>query len=407
MTEARVEPAVPRGLADPSGRYHFHRLMYLPDGDEVTVGRHGNEEFVVLPAAGAELLRRLAAGSTSAEAADWFLHSYGDEVDVEDFVAELAELGFVRPPDEPVAAEPKIRWQRLGRAIFSPVGGVCYLMLIGAWLDSMMHRPDLVPKPHNLVFTHYVSLVILTLLAAQMPLLLLHESAHALAGRRLGLPSKLSVGRRMQFLVFETTINGLVAVERRKRYLPILAGMMTDLGISAALGLLAAVLSPDGAPSQLAALSLSLSYLTLLRFSWQFWFFLRTDIYYLIVTVLGCVDLHTAAKQQLANTFLRWLGKPAKYDAASWHPRDRSVARWYAKLMFLGYAASAATLVFGWLPAILRVITTVIPRLFGNNPNGWKGTVDSIAFLILNCIELILVASIAVRQRRRGSRQPA
>jgi hypothetical protein len=394
------------GLADAAGRYHFHPLMYHEQAGEVTVGRRDDGEFVVLPSEGAALLRKLESGMTAAAAADWFQRTYGEPVDVVDFVTDLADLGFVQHPHSPSGPARPVRWQRLGRVVFCPVTAVAYLALLAGWILSMIGRPELIPQPRHLIFTHYISVLVLTLFACQLPLLLLHEAAHALAGRRLGLHSRLSVGRRMQFLVFETTMNGLVAVDRRKRYLPILAGMMTDLAISAIFGLVAAALiRPDGSLGQGGAVALSLSYLTLLRFVWQFWFFLRTDIYYLIVTVLGCVDLHTAAKQQLANTFCRLRGRPAKYDPDSWHPRDRSVARWYAKLMFLGYAASLATLVFGWLPALARIVWTVIPRLFGNNPQGWKGLLDSLVFLAVNLAELLLVASMAIRQRRASDRR--
>ena len=94
----------------------------------------------------------------------------------------------------------------------------------------MVRNHNLVPRYQHLFFTRS-SLTILTLgiVLGQVPWMLLHESFHALAGRRLGLNSKLSIGRRFYYLVFVTSLDGLVAVPRRKRYLPMLAGMVLRL----------------------------------------------------------------------------------------------------------------------------------------------------------------------------------
>src|SRR5215813_14706271 len=78
-----------------------------------------------------------------------------------------------------------------------------------------------------------------------LPILqLVHEGYHALAGRRLGLNSTLRIGHRFIYVVFETSLDGLVAVPRRQRYLPMLAGMLTDVVALAALILAAAALHP-------------------------------------------------------------------------------------------------------------------------------------------------------------------
>ena len=54
----------------------------------------------------------------------------------------------------------------------------------------------------------------------------------------------------MYYVVFVTEMDGLVTIPRRKRYLPMLAGMLTDLLVLAGLVLLADVTrQPDGALS--------------------------------------------------------------------------------------------------------------------------------------------------------------
>jgi hypothetical protein len=243
--------------------------------------------------------------------------------------------------------------------------------------------------------------MMVALFITQFPLILLHEASHALAGRRLGLPSRLSVGRRFYYLVFETSMDGLVAQPKSKRVLPILSGILTDFGVLAALTLgAAATMRPDGSFPLLGGLLLAMAYTTLLRVLWQFFFFLQTDIYYLVVTVLGCVDLHTCAKQMLSNRWRELLGRSPRYDPADWHPRDRKVARWYSALIVTGYAVVLATLVVAVVPILFRLLGTVIGRLTGNGAQGAAGLVDSIVFLVLSIGEIVIALALSLRDRR-------
>lgn len=381
----------------------FHPLSFQEDGDEVTVGLIDQSSFVVLPADGAALLRRLVDGATATDAAAWFLATFGEPVDVAAFIDDLDELGFLRKAGETPAELPRIRWMRLGRMVFSPVGALTYVALIAAAIAAMVRSPVLVPSYRNLFFTHYMSIMALTFYLGQMPLILLHEVAHALAGRRLGLRSRLSIGRRLYFIVFQTTMDGLVGVPRGRRVLPILAGMLTDIGVVATLTLLAAATrDADGRLSLVGGVLLALAFTTVLRVAWQGWFFLQTDVYYLVVTVLGCVDLQTTARQLLANRLRHLLRRPARYDPALWHPRDYTVARWYSGMIVAGYGIALAVLATNVWPATIRVLGTVLGRLAGNGAQGGAGLADSAVILLLTVGELSLAAALFVRDHRHA-----
>ncbi len=390
--------------ADAGQPLALHPLTYLDQGEEVTVGRADIDSYAVLPADGAALLRRLEAGLTPEAAAAWYQETYGDAVDMDDFLAGLRELGFVREGDEPAAVAAPVRWRRLGQAVFSPVSAVCFVALLAACGIAMARSPVLLPRYHNLFFTRYMTVLELVTFIGQFPLILVHESAHALAGRRLGLRSRLSIGRRLYYVVFLTTMDGLVAVERRKRFVPMLAGIFADLGVLAVLTLFAAAtLRPDGQPSLAGGIALALAYMTLLRLLWQFWFYLQTDLYYVVVTVLDCVDLQTTARRVLRNRFNRLLGRRhALLDESQWHPRDRAVARWYSWLLLLGWTLSIGTLVLAVVPAAWRILSTVAERLLhGPAGQGAAGLADSVVFLALNLAQLAVMALIVVRDRRR------
>jgi hypothetical protein len=385
----------------------LHPLTYLEENGEVVVGRPDIDSYGVFPPDGAALVRQLAAGMPPAEAARWYASTYSENVDMAEFLGTLAELQFTG--EMPAAAGRPVRWQRLGRWLFSPAAWACYLIVIAAAAAVMIARPRLAPQTGNMFFTHYVTVLAVTLFLGQFPLILLHESFHMLAGRRLGLRSSLRVGRRLYYLVFETTMDGLVAVPRRRRYLPMLAGMLLDLVVIAVLTLIAAAtVRPDGSLPLVGRVCLAFAFTTVLRFAWQFYAYLRTDLYYTAVTAMGCLDLQPAARRILANRIRRLLRRPLA-DESALHPRDRAVGRWYAWLMLAGYAFSLATLALAVVPVTWRVMAIAFDR-FIRGGQSWGQLADSVVFLSLSLAQIIVVLTLVLRSRlrqRKGARAQA
>jgi hypothetical protein len=187
----------------------LHALTFLDEGDEVTVGRPDTDSYCVLPADGANLLRELARGVPPSEAASWYARQYGQPVDMVDFLGAMAELDFLAAPGEEPVTGAQVRWQRLGRAMFGPAAWCGYALVVGAGVVAMAREPALLPRYGNLFYTPYLTLVVLTLFFGQLGFALFHEWFHTLAGRQLGLRSRISVGRRLYYVVFETALDGL------------------------------------------------------------------------------------------------------------------------------------------------------------------------------------------------------
>jgi len=387
----------------------LHPLVYLEEGEEVTVGRADIDSYGLFPSDGAALLRQLEAGRTPREAATWYGEQYGEQVDIGEFLEVLEEYELILKEGESAAIAAPVRWQRLGRAAFSPTAFAGYAVLVAAAVVVMARQPDLAPSYRHLFFTPSLVAVTLGLFLGQAPWILLHESFHALAGRRLGLNTTLRIGRRFYYIVFVTTLDGLVTVPRRKRYLPMLAGLLMDVLVVSGLTLAAAALeATHGARALLARFCLAMALGVLLRMVWQTYFFLRTDLYYLVTTVLGCNDLHTTARQLLANRVNALLGRRGHLvDESIWHPRDRSVARWYVWLMVLGYLALSLTLLTVALPAGIRFAEQVVHQLVVAPTAG--NVADALVFLGLNFWEPALVVVLAIRgyRSRRLTRVPA
>ncbi|WP_439658839.1 hypothetical protein ACSHWB_41710 [Lentzea sp. HUAS TT2] len=392
MTEFDLDQPVP-----------LHPLVFLEDGDEVTIGRPDVDSYGIFPGEGAALVRRLVDGDTPRQAGEWFEREYGEEVDVEDVVAGLDELGLIRKSGEVVAERAPVRFSGLGAALFSPIAWVAYAALAGWALFAMVFNADLRPTYHNIFFSDYYMVIQVGLFVAAIPLLLLHESFHALAGRRLGVRSRLRVGRRLYFIVLETSLDGLVAVPRRQRYLPIVAGLLADvLGIAACTVAADLTRHADGTLSGPGRFLLAVAFAALLRVIWQFFLYLRTDIYVLVSTVLGCVDLHGAALRMVRNRFMRLLGRP-ETDESTLHPVDRQVARWYSWLVVIGYTASLTTFALAGAPVLYRFVTGVIGRLTGDGVPTAQ-LLDSIVFGAVALAQCAVLGWLMVRERVRARR---
>ena len=124
---------------------------------------------------------------------DGIEQQYGERVDVAEFLEVLEDLDLVVRDGEEAAATSRpcsgsaSVWPSSPRPAW-----VAYAAIVVAALVAMVRNHSLVPRYQHLFFTRS-SLTILTLgiVLGQVPWMLLHEAFHALAGRRLGLNSKL------------------------------------------------------------------------------------------------------------------------------------------------------------------------------------------------------------------------
>lgn len=382
----------------------LHRLTMVTEDDGVTVGRPDTGSYAVFPEDGAEALRLLDAGVPLPSVAAWYEQAYGSTLDVDDFLATLDELGFVRAEDEDEAAAVAVRWRRLGRWLFSWPAWLCYAAVVTAAVVSMWHDASLRPSYLHIFFTDRISLIPLALTAAQIPCILVHESFHALAGRRLGLPSTLGIGRRLYYLVAETRLNSLLSVPRRQRYVPFLAGMVADAVVLSALTLLGAGLRSWGAPPWLWGLCLAVAFTCVLRLIWQLMFYLETDLYYVVATAMRCADLQNATRFFIKTQFRRLLRRSLPPTDDDWSDRDRTMARWYAPLLIAGYAFSLGSLVWAGVPTTVHFWSMAVHRLAGSS-TPIDDIVDALVFLGLTTLQLGLLAYVTLRDRRARTRE--
>jgi len=385
----------------------LHDLSFVSEGDEVVVGRLNTGSYAVFPADGVELLRRLGEGMPLSQAAAWYERNFGEPVDVDEFAITLTELGFVREPGTERDPVPALRLRWLGRVVFSPAAWTCYAVIAGLWLLAARRNGALLPHPSQFFFAGSLVLVQAVVITAQVPLLFWHEGCHILAGRRLGLPSRMRVSNRLMYIVFETQLNGLNSVPRRARYLPFLAGLAGDGIVFCSLGLIAELSRPGSGAYPLAGrLCLALAFTVAMRMAWQLQLYLRTDLYYVFATALNCHDLHDASTALLRNRIWRALRRTHRVvDEQQWTPRDRKVAAFYGPFIILGAFVMVLITIFGSFPVAREYVATIARDLV-NSPlsaHFW----DGLASLSFNVAQIVALIVLSRRKRRQlAGRRP-
>lgn len=387
----------------------FYPLTFVPDAPDVIIGRKDIDSYAAFPEDGAELLKQLQAGNTVEAAITWYQERYGETLDIADFLETLRDLQFLRENGEAEQGAPVKQaspfWFWLGRAAFSPVAWLIYAALFLYSLWQMIRLPYLLPSYHNVFFSPYLVVLELGLFFGQFPGLLFHECYHILAGKRLGVSSRLGVGRRLYFLVFETHLDGLWSVPRKARYLPFLAGMVGDVLWFSMLVIIASFAYTPGNPYTFpGAFCLALALSTVLRFVWQFYFYLQTDIYYVFCNAFRCVDLQQTTWQYIWNRIyrlFRW--KDKLQDEEEWHPRDKQVARWYSLFFGAGYLFSIGTLLLIGIPTAIQIFTRILHLILLHtfNTDFW----DACVFISLNAIQVIVLALVFLREYRARNRE--
>lgn len=400
----------------------FHELSFVDEGEDVVVGRLDSGSYAVLPRDGAELLQQLCDGVPPGAAAAWYAARFSEDVDIDEFLDSLFDLGFLRQSFDTASTDPTsatvpslpdpnrpnrpspVRQQRLGRWAFSSPALLGYLLLIIGGIFTMSRHGDLVPSPHQIFFVNSLLIVQLVVTFGQIPLLFAHEGCHILAGKRLGLPTRLRISNRLMYVVFETQMNGLLSVARRKRYLPFLAGMLGDAGVIAVLDLIANVTRTSAGPlSMTGRVAVTLAFTVCMRLAWQCQLYLRTDLYFVAATALNCHDLHDASKAILWNRIWRKAGRSDRIvPEGQWTAHDRKVGAWYGPFLVLGVAALLASTAFGSAPIVLRYFDIAARSVASGRLDGrfWDGLLS----LTINVGQLALLVLLARRKRRQNRR---
>ncbi|MFC7825046.1 hypothetical protein [Streptomyces sp. NPDC057375] len=378
----------------PTTRVVLHDLAVRPDRDEWIVGRMATRTFVALPAAGARAVELLREGRSVTRTEETLRAETGEEFDIADFVGDLTALGFVaRIGDRPVqdvepprASLPWLRPRHV-RLALHPVLPLLVGALLTAALVVLVRRPDLVPGYRDLLWSRHGSVVLLSGAAAGWALLLAHELAHLVTARAAGVPGKMRLGTRLQFLVMQTDISGIELAPRRHRLTAYLAGIALNLSVASSLVLVLAATETGTTAHRLLAAALLLA---LLPLPFQCMVFTRTDLYFVLQDLTGCRDLYGDGLAYARYRFrraVRPVRRGLRTEAARDDPsarlpaHERRAVRIYSVVLVVGTAACLTFMAAVTLPVDLALLARAVRGL--GPEHGLAGNADAVTVLVV------------------------
>ncbi|MFG1840441.1 hypothetical protein ACGFH8_18720 [Micromonospora sp. NPDC049175] len=378
------------------------------------VGRVDTGDFVELPAEGVDLVRWLGEGLPLGEVRRRFADRYGTEPDLADFLDGIASCGFLRvdattgdgdAPEHgapPVAAEVS----RRGVALLAnlPPHRVAWLLAppmrllyVGGWLtvpSLLALVPSLRPAPADAFLLDGVLANALVVAMVAWVLVLLHELAHAATVRALGVTGRLSISRRLWFLVAQTEMSAVRSVPRRRRYAPYLAGLTWDLLLMS----VCLVLQLAGVHERLVR---GVVYTLTLSVVYQFLVFMRTDVYYVLGNWLRLGDLMGDTRRWLANQVRRLVGRDPGHDLGGVPVRELRIIRWYAPFYLLGSLAVTAALLALTVPAMVTMVRLAVDGL--DAPVDGLAFWNGVGFLALVALQLATFGWVLATERRAAA----
>lgn len=406
--------AVPRFT--PDSRVPIQPFSRETAGPQAVIGIPARGVYLVVPPEVLEILDALAGGKTIGETAAAFEAAHGEVPDLEDLLACLAEKGFLdgeRPDPSQQAAAGKQRFhftgisQRFAAALFGPstVWGCCALIALAC--AALVRDPGLLPGWRALLFTRNLTLASVAVTAFYCLVLFNHEMAHLLAARALGISSRMGIGHRLWTLVAETDLSGLWAVPRNRRYLPLLAGPLVDASCASLLVLLLAARAhgllslPPGAVELIDAALL----IYLLSLLWQCFFFVRTDLYYVIANYFQCANLLGDTEGWLRNRCSRWLKAISPADQSAISAAEMRVIRAYAVVWVTGRLVALWALLTIHIPLVLGYCKLLAGRLRAISHSRFYDYADSLIMATLWILPLLVGMSLWLRSARNSLRR--
>lgn len=361
--------------------YPFTRQL---DGEDVVIGQSDTGVFLVLPPDAVELLDHLAAGKTVGQAQALYQEKYNEVPDLEDLLEVLESHGFVdlsthgklttertelslHFTESRSASDSRLRSSRyhfaqfpqpLAQQIFGRSALIVYGAIVGLALIAVTLDPSILPNWKAYFFNKNITLMLLLLTGLNVLAVFLHEMAHLIAARAVGVSCRLGISHRLWILVAETDMTGIWNVPRNYRYLPFLAGPLLD-AVSASILLLVLFAQKQGWLSlypvvlQLAQMMVLTYLLSLL---WQCYFFLRTDFYYVIANFFRCRSLMKDTRIFVRNQVSRVVRRGRVIDQSNIPKAEMRVIRCYSIVYVLGRIAALSSLILIGLPVMWNYI---------------------------------------------------
>ena len=382
-------------------------------GKRYIIGNEESEIYVSITPVAYEILKLFEKGLSVKEIKLIVNKRFGN-INIDYFVRNLLKHDFVESIDgkeiKPIPSKkgglsfdfiPK----KFVDILFSKWAYIIYLLVLISSFFILILEPKYLPRYSDYFFIDNISLLFILSFLFGWVLVFIHELAHYLAARSLGIRAKIYFSNRLYFLVAVTDITNIYKVSRKKRYRVYLAGMTVDLLIMSVLTILL-FLSDLGYIHLQSGIYSFFKFLVLLEFLgiiWQFYFFLRTDIYYVVENFFNVTNLSKKAQSYLFNLVLSLSKKHSKkhhhFRIHFSSKTERRVVKFYSLFYGLGILISLFVFLFYQFPIALKLILIALGNMLKGVLTGNKFLFyDSLIFMFIWLFNQLLLIYIIIKK---------
>ena len=346
-------------------------------------------EFYEMPAICIEAIKMINDGQPLNLIEEILKDRYPEEqVDLQNFAMDLLELGLVKSLDGkiiPKKVEKKKKSGRLewippniGRFFFNRYSSPLYSLITLVSIILFVMKPELFPMYDDVFVFDLMINNILAFLSISFLLVIVHEFGHVLAVRAEGLPTKIELGHRLFFIVFETDMSRVWSLQPEKRNRLYLAGMYFD-AVVLFLGLMVQILFVEH--YYVVGIAKMVVISTFIRVIYQFCVFMKTDMYYVLENWSGCYNLMESGQMLLKQ----WFPFLPIHEKSSSFEGEEKFIRPYALFYLIGVLLTIVITVFYNLPLIIHAGILVLPGFIepASSIHFWDATVFLLQFVLM------------------------
>lgn len=329
--------------------------------DTFTIGSPTTRVYIRVPEDAVNIINIIDGKKSVIEVEKEYYNLYSEEVDVADFLNSLLELNLIKSIngkelyasfDKKTTIREKI-FNKLGRISFSKPSIYIYTFSFFINMFFLLSNRDLIPSYKDFFVINHMGLNFLLFFTISWTSTFYHELAHFLAARKFGISTIFNVGIRYHWIVIEADMSPIWSIEKRKRYIPYLAGLFWD-----SIGLLLCTLVKLYINYKIIlGFAEILSLLFFYRILWQFLFFLRTDLYFVLLNFFNLPELHSTVKVYLVSFF-------KKNIKLTYNKRERIIVQLYSIFVIFGFFFALFIIVSEFIPGIVNLIENVVYEIF-------------------------------------------
>lgn len=380
----------------------MHELAFHKENEtEVIIGRTETGTFIVLPNIGHEIIEYLQQGKTIGETEQILFQKYAEPIDVTAFVDELIQdYKFVYRLDGIVVnrseqAKEHFAWipAKTGRIFFNPLSYFIYFAILLSAACIVVFHPKYIPSYRDFLLASSMPLNIVISIIAVWFFLFLHEFAHLIAARSLGVKCRIGLGHRLIFPVAETDMSGIVLVSSNKRYGAYTAGMCWDIVfLSTGIWLewlhdLNLIVIRESVLDTIRLINCQLTALIL----FQFLFFMKTDLYYVFTNFFRCPNLLEHTFLYFKRFFIKNTDLTEQWDEIPL--REKIIIYGFSWFYMVGVLFTSALLILFQIPNLYKFLTDSIVQISRTSLLSWSFAAGITLIIICMLPNAILIWS--------------